>query len=559
MLKHLMKKMLMYMITVLLAVMLLLFGALVVLYRTADMGEPEGVVPTPDLQVQVDGTGRYIGSHFLRRSESGLWEMRVSGEAFERGELTGYLCSDLLHYQEKVFIDQIRELVPSDRYLSFLRYVIVLFNRNLGANVPLEYRREIAGISLSCTHEFDAIGTPYQRQLNYHSAHDLGHALQDYMLVGCSSFAAWNGATADSALLVGRNFDFYMGEAFARNKLVSFVTPDSGYRFAMVGWAGMCGVLSGMNETGLTVTINAAKSTMPTASATPISLLAREILQYASTIDEAYAIAQRRRTFVSEALLVASATDGRAAVIEKSVDAIALYRPADDVLVCTNHYQSDTFRNDKRNVENIATTDSPHRHARLKQLIGRAAPLTPQAAADILRDRRGVDDRPLGFCNELAVNQLIAHHSVIFRPADRLMWVSAPPWQCGKYVCYDLNKVFSDSTDGRSELCIPELEIAADTFLETPDYARVLRYKELTPRIIRAARSGESVDTALLSDYEQANPLFFYTHEVLGDYLLSRNDLRGALRHWRQALELPVPKQAERQRIEEKIKKNTSY
>ena len=38
-------------------------------------------------------------------------------------------------------------------------------------------------------HEYDFIGTPYERQLNYHSAHDLGHAMQDYMLVGCSSFA----------------------------------------------------------------------------------------------------------------------------------------------------------------------------------------------------------------------------------------------------------------------------------------------------------------------------------------------------------------------------------
>ena len=199
----------------------------------------------------------------------------------------------------------------------------------MGENVLEEYRDEIYGISLSCTHEYDFIGTPYERQLNYHSAHDLGHAMQDYMLVGCSSFATWGTQSADSSLLIGRNFDFYVGDAFAENKQVAFYTPDQGYKFASVGWPGMIGVLSGMNETGLTVTINAAKSAVPTGSATPISILTREILQYASTIDEAFAIAQKRKTFVSESILIGSSKDGKAAIIEKSPEKTVLFKGKD--------------------------------------------------------------------------------------------------------------------------------------------------------------------------------------------------------------------------------------
>ena len=398
------------------------------LYLSADMMTPQfASTPETDRVIRKDSLRQY-GGNYLRHSESGLWELKVSGPAYERGEAIGKLTSDLLYFQEKVFVDQIKEIVPSESYLKFLRFFIVLFNRNLGKNVPEEFRDEIYGISLSCTHEYDFIGTPYERQLNYHSAHDLGHAMQDYMLVGCSSFACWGENSADSSLIIGRNFDFYMGDDFAHNKLVSFYQPENGYRFASVGWAGMTGVLSGMNETGLTVTINAAKSDLPAASATPISILTREILQYASTIEEAYAIAQNRKTFVSEAILVGSAQDGKAAIIEKSPEKIALFTGNGQQIICTNHYQSETFSHDKRNQENIETSDSPYRFARLQELLKANIPIDASKAASILRNRKGVGGAELGLANEMAINQFIAHHSVIFQPEKKLMWVSTSPW-----------------------------------------------------------------------------------------------------------------------------------
>ena len=374
------KKTIKYGAAVLLTLIAVILTGIGYLYLSADMMTPQfASTPETDRVIRKDSLRQY-GGNYLRHSESGLWELKVSGPAYERGKAIGQLTSDLLYFQEKVFVDQIKEIVPSESYLKFLRFFIVLFNRNLGKNVPEEYRDEIYGISLSCTHEYDFIGTPYERQLNYHSAHDLGHAMQDYMLVGCSSFACWGENSADSSLIIGRNFDFYMGDDFAHNKLVSFYQPENGYRFASVGWAGMTGVLSGMNETGLTVTINAAKSDLPAASATPISILTREILQYASTIEEAYAIARKRKTFVSESILVGSAKDGRAAIIEKSPEKIALFTGNGQQIICTNHYQSETFGHDKRNLENIETSDSPYRFARLQELLKENAPIdAPQS------------------------------------------------------------------------------------------------------------------------------------------------------------------------------------
>lgn len=545
-------------VTLLLLIVVLATG-ISYLYFSADMKTPQYTILVPDTLLRKDTLDtRYYAGCFMRHSNSGLWEMFISGNAILRGEAIGKLSPDLLYHQEKVFVDQIREIIPSERYLKFLRFFIVLFNRNLGENIPEEYRNEIYGISQSCTHEYDFIGTPYERQLNYHAAHDLGHAMQDYMLVGCSSFATWGSQSADSTLLIGRNFDFYVGDAFAENKLVTFCHPDKGHNFVSIGWPGMIGVLSGMNEAGLTVTINAAKSAMPTSSATPISILTREILQYASNIEEALAIAQKRKTFVSESILIGSAKDGRAAIIEKSPEKTVLFSGKEkDRIICTNHYQSEEFSKDERNMENIRTSDSPYRFARLEELLNENQPMNPVKAASVLRNRKGLQNADLGLANEMAINQFIAHHSVIFQPEKLLIWVSTSPWQSGQYVAYDLKKIFHSAIPTSAEIHIPELTIPADSFMQQPEFQQLLTYKKLTPLLHKKTKAKEPVEDSLLKEYEASNPSFYYVYEVLGDYYQALRQPQLAVSYWEKALTKPIPKQQERERIQQKIKKQS--
>ena len=485
--------------------------ACVWLHATADLGEPE-FVPSQVPVVQVNDSLRRWGSSSLRIDPDGLYEMRVCGGPFERGEAIGKLGEDLLYQQEKAFADKLFEMVPSSRYRAFLHYFITIFNRRMGASVPLEYRQEIKAMSASCTHEFDEFGSPYERQMQYHSAHDIGHVMQDYMLVGCTSFAVWGRESADSSLLMARNFDFYMGEEFAKNKLVLFEKPDSGYAYVSVTWPGMLGVVSGMNTQGLAVTINASKLEVPSSSATPISILVKSILQYASNIEEAETIASSFKTFVCESILVGSANDGRAVIIEKTPSAMGIYsldgdyassrmttassanmvsqlggavesvrqgvasssaadvsshgcgsgtgRLADSSsgnsaassggasavtrIICTNHYQSDGFRDDPVNVENIRVSDSGYRYRRVQQLLDSLGSIDYLKAAAVLRDIRGVDGEDVGYCNDLSINQMLAMHSVIFKPAEKKIWVSTSPWQFGKFVCFDLDEVFGE-------------------------------------------------------------------------------------------------------------------
>ncbi len=319
----------------------------------------------------------------------------------------------------------------------------------------------------------------------------------------------------------------------------------------------MIGVLSGMNEAGLTVTINAAKSDMPMASATPISILTREILQYASTIDEAYAIAQKRKTFVSESILIGSARDDKAAIIEKSPEKTALFTGSGNQIICTNHYQSETFQNDKRNRENIATSDSPYRFTRLQELLEANKPIDSRKAASILRNQKGLNDIDLGMGNEMAINQLIAHHSVIFLPEKRIMYVSTSPWQCGKYMGYDLNKIFSDTIDFHHEIATRELTIPEDPFISRANFKQFIAYKQFTKLIREKTERKEIIDLKILNLYESFNPSFYYVYEILGDYYAAIQQTNTAIGYWQKALTMPIPKQAEKVRIQQKINKHS--
>lgn len=492
----------------------------------------------------------------LRLSESGLWEMRVIGNAFERGEAIGKLAPELLYEQEKVFADKLFEIVPSRSYRKLLHYFITIFNRRLGANVPLEYRQEIKAMSTACTDEFEEFGNAYERQMQYHSAHDIGHVMRDYMLVGCTSFASWGEGTADGNLLIGRNFDFYMGEEFARNKLVMFEKPDTGYAYVSVTWPGMTGVLSGMNTEGLTVTINASKLETPSMSATPISILTKEILQYASDIDEAVRIAASRQTFVSESILIGSAKDGRAAIIEKTPSEMAVYDPASGNqgihhIICTNHYQSTTFRDNPVNQDNIRMSDSMCRFRRVEQLLDSAGTLTPEKAVQILRDKKGLDGEEIGYCNELAINQLLAMHSVVFCPVEHKIWVSTSPWQCGRFVCYDIDKVFA--SDFRCEIRNASEYISQDPFVETEDYRKVLEFKELLPKVRKAAGERRQMDEDSLKYIIGLDSLYYGGYNAAGDYFRATGQMKKAREYWGAALAKKM-KLSERQYIENKLR-----
>ena len=500
-----------------------------------------------------------LGNNQLFQNEQGIWELYLEGDALERGVANGNLTRELIHHQEIAFMNKLEEMVPSENYRDFLKSFVSFFNRKLYLHVPEEYKQEIYGVSRYGLERYDDFAPGYIRMLYFHGAHDIGHALQDLMLVGCTSFAAWDAKTEDGQLLLGRNFDFYAGDEFGEQKIAAFINPDKGHKFMMYTWGGMIGAVSGMNEKGITVTINAGKSKMPFKAKTPISLVAREILQYASTTSEAIEIAKQREVFVSESIMVGSGDEKKAILIEVSPSNFGVYEVENsNELICSNHFQSEPYLNDKKNLKAIEESHSKYRFDRMQELVSETEKIDPEKAVAILRNMKGLEDKKIGYGNEKAINQLLAHHGIVFKPEERKVWVSSNPYQMGEFVAYDLDEVFQKFEEGPVANSVANVEdnIPQSDFIQTEAFQDYEKFRKLENKVKDQLSKDEEISVETAKDLVSLNPEFWEAWFLAGKIYYNNEDYKNALVHFEQAKNLEVTTLPDVEMIEKMIRKS---
>ncbi len=498
-----------------------------------------------------------FNENYLTKNRQQLWELYIKGNPLQLGYNNGALTQNLMQKQEEIFFSKVEGFVPSKFKQNLLRGFLKWYNRKMYLNVREDDQAELYGLSRYSSDTYDFIAPKFLRIMYLHGAHDIGHAMQDLMVVGCTSLAVWNENTDDGDLLIGRNFDFYVGDDFAKNKLIEFVEPENGIPYLSVSWPGMIGVVSGMNKEGITVTINAGKSKIPLTAKTPISLVTKEILQYAATIDEAIAIAKKRKVFVSESILVGSANDKNAVIIEVSPDNFGVYKVENTSRVfCTNHFQSDAYQDDKRNQKQIAESHSEYRYEKLQELLQENKKLNPEKMAAILRDRSGLKGEKIGFGNEKAINQLLAHHAVIFSPQKKLVWISSNPYQLGEFVCYDLNEIFSDKRLKNGEFAKSDLNIAKDPFVDSLEYENYEKFKFASWKIRNAIDESDIILTNdFILHYQSLNVDFWEVYYQAGKYYLRQKEYARAKIEFEKALTKEITTVPDKENVEKYLRK----
>ena len=520
--------------------------------RTVLLDEKAYKKQLSDFEVQKINDSVYqISSDFLQKNEAGNWELKISGSPIDLGTKNGLLTEKIYNKQQTIFFDQVKKMVPSYLKRTFLMQFVKWFNRDISDYILPEYKKEIFGLSQHSQYHYPMMGTSYQRELMIQGAHDIGHAMQNLMLVGCSSFGVWNAKTENGELLIGRTFDFYMGDDFAEQKLIQFVEPQSGFSYAAVSWPGMIGVASGMNTEGVTVTINAANSVIPQKAKTPIALVAKEILQYAQNIEQAIAIAQKKEVYVSESLLIGSAQDQRAVILELSPGHFQVYETqTPNQIICTNHFQGPFENTDQSAPLQSLEEHSGYRYQKIAEDIANENDVTIEDIARILRSTEGIKDATLGYGNEKALNQLLAHHSVIFQPQQRVMWVSSAPYNLGPFYGYRLDEVFQKKNPQR--LSDPSLTIAKDAFIQTAAFDQYKTYLKISDEIQNNSSAFSVKD---IEEYIALNPQFWKAYYIAGVYFYKKGYRALARQYLENALTKEISSVSEKKQIQKYLVK----
>jgi len=200
--------------------------------------------------------------------------------------------------------------------------------RDMVKRFPADYRTEMDAMVRSAGVDRDAV--------------IVGNTLFDVKKIfACSALLVEAERSSTGGPLMGRNLDYPSLGYAHQYTLVTVYRPKGKHAFVSVGFPGLVGCLSGMNDAGLSVAVLEvfqAKDGETTfdVEGLPYALCYRKLLEECGTIDEAAKLL-RSLPRVAMTNLVVADRDG-VAVFEVSPRRVEVRRAASGILPCTNHY-----------------------------------------------------------------------------------------------------------------------------------------------------------------------------------------------------------------------------
>jgi predicted choloylglycine hydrolase len=157
---------------------------------------------------------------------------------------------------------------------------------------------------------------------------------------GCSTLIVEPQRSATNGPLFGRNLDYPSLGYVQQYSLVTVCRPRGKHAFAAVGFPGLVGCLSGMNDAGLALAILEvyASSDGPAfdPQGTPYALCYRRLLEECATVDEAVQLLRSLKRTTTTNLAVCDKSGG--VVLEVTPKRVVVRAPQEGICSCTNHF-----------------------------------------------------------------------------------------------------------------------------------------------------------------------------------------------------------------------------
>jgi isopenicillin-N N-acyltransferase like protein len=503
----------------------------------------------------VDESGRRVdcGRSSLAR-RGGLWVLDLEGSPEDIGDAHGQLAGrqfrNIDGRVDAILEQRYRGFIESWAELMLLRWDYKDADRSLDPG----HRRELSALAAALPDDGEGELRPYHRLFLYQCFFDLTQRLQDVFVEG-SMFAVAPRATSAGLeagnLIIGRTLSVDFGPDFEADRAVTFYYPDGKYPFVSIGWAGLVGVVTGINARGIFVAANPARTDdAREQNAVPLPLILRKVLEEADTLEQAVELLEAAELRTSGIVLIGDGVQRKAVIMEASPragDESRLVR-GDDVQAvwATDHMIRDVYDADAHNERIRRTTSSGYRYDRLAELLATPGSFEPEDAVAVLRDRSGLANAELGLGNRNALENLHTTHSIVVDATSMVLWVAEGPSTLGRYRAFDLRHLLGRQGSRPAPLA----DFPADRLLyseEYRDYKEALEGIEYARELLGLERPEEALAAARVS--LALAPDIGELHRLLGDIERELEHPEEAKTHYRRYLELVPGRQRDQERV----------
>lgn len=363
-------------------------------------------------------------------TQDGLYVITLEGTPYEIGFQQGTLMKEQINQIYKIYLNDlvyntwVKEYAilgrgGKDAWKS-PRKALAKFAKGQEEFIPAEYLEEMKGIA-------DGAGLEYIDVLSM-SAH------VDYFAILCSTIVATGKATPDGKLVEARNLDWAQGGLQDLDKFstVLVIRPDKGHAFVSVLYPGIVGALTAVNDAKITAELNFSMAKENGKKGMPALIMLRHLIQNAGTLDEAEEILNKAEKFAGYNITVTDGKTNDARLIEVAHEKLGTKSPTDGVLVSTNHFITDVLAGKNIDSSTFSSSPSQDRYDRLVELAKTGyGKIDPEAAKIFIHD------------NDVKVTGTV--QTIVFKPADSLIWVWSRNRAEGDYVKLDVEKLLSGS------------------------------------------------------------------------------------------------------------------